>query len=149
MIRILTQPRDTRRVAVDVALGDDDRISHALLTTLGTALRADSPDAPSTRAEAMARGIIWTKAEEKELGNHAKNESWVAITRDELPPGRRVHKLIWVYKMKRDGTAKARLCVQGTTLEEGVDTGEGVRWSADGRRAWELRGECEAQDCHG
>ena len=65
----------SRRVAVDVALGDDDRISHALLTTLGTALRADSPDAPSTHAEAMARGVIWTKAEEKELGTHAKNES--------------------------------------------------------------------------
>ena len=32
-----------------------------------------------------------------------------------------MHKLIWVYKSKRDGTAKARLCVQGTTLEAGVD----------------------------
>ena len=30
-------------------------------------------------------------------------------------------RLIWVYKVKRDGTAKARLCVQGTTLEAGVD----------------------------
>ena len=40
---------------------------------------------------------------------------------DELPPGRRVHKLIWVYKKKRDGTAKARLCVQGNTLEAGID----------------------------
>jgi hypothetical protein len=29
--------------------------------------------------------------------------------------------MIWVYKVKRDGTAKARLCVQGSSLESGVD----------------------------
>ena len=29
--------------------------------------------------------------------------------------------MIWVYKVKRDGTAKARLCVQGSSLEAGVD----------------------------
>ena len=69
----------------------------------------------------MQRGEIWIKAEGKELLNHRNNETWVTITRDELPPGRRVHKFVWVYKTKRDGTAKARLCVQGTTLEEGVD----------------------------
>jgi len=69
----------------------------------------------------VARGPLWIGAESKEIGNHRRNESWVTITRDELPPGRRVHKLIWVYKTKRDGTAKARLCVQGTTLESGVD----------------------------
>ena len=28
---------------------------------------------------------------------------------------------MWVFKQKRDGTAKARLCVQGCSLEEGVD----------------------------
>jgi hypothetical protein len=28
---------------------------------------------------------------------------------------------VWVYKVKRDGTCKARLCVQGCTLEEGID----------------------------
>ena len=39
----------------------------------------------------------------------------------DVPKGRRIHKLIWVYKVKRDGKAKARLCVQGTTLEAGID----------------------------
>ena len=38
-----------------------------------------------------------------------------------VPRGRRIHKFVWVFKEKRDGTAKARLCVQGCTLEEGVD----------------------------
>ena len=75
----------------------------------------------SAHAEAVQRGPIWIGAEHGEIGNHKRNESWVTITRDELPKGRRVHKLIWVYKTKRDGTAKARLCVQGTTLESGID----------------------------
>ena len=84
----------------------------ALAASVGAALRADSPDAPSTHAEALARdqatGVpLWMPAESKELGHHKKNVSWVPITRDELPPNRRVHKLIWVYKVKRDGTAKA------------------------------------------
>ena len=118
-------PGGGRTVTVRVALGDGEKISHSLLASIGEALRADSPDAPPTHAEAVARdasdGPMWMPAEAKELGNHRKNASWVTVTRDELPPGRRVHKLIWVYKTKRDGTAKARLCVQGTTLEAGVD----------------------------
>ena len=134
-------PGGARVVEFDVAFSDEDggdllsstrsllaafgaemvRSSHSLLASVGHALRADSPGAPSTHAEAVARGKVWVDAELKELGNHRKNGSWVTITRDELPRGRRVHKLIWVYKEKRDGTAKARLCVQGTTLEEGVD----------------------------
>ena len=38
-----------------------------------------------------------------------------------MPAGRKIHKLIWVYKLKRDGSAKARLCVQGNTLQAGID----------------------------
>ena len=47
----------------------------------------------------------------KELDNHARNQSWTLIPRGEVPNGRRVHRLIWVYKVKRDGTAKARLSI--------------------------------------
>ena len=32
--------------------------------------------------------------------------------------------MTWVYKVKRDGTLKARLCVQGCTQIAGVDYGE-------------------------
>ena len=89
---------------------------------IGFALRADSPGAPSTHAEAAARGEPWVpSAEGKELRNHANNASWTEIDESELPAGRRLHKLVWVYKEKRDGTAKARLCVQGCTLVEGDD----------------------------
>lgn len=123
-------PGGARAIEVSIGLGSEEKVTPTLLSIVSSsllaplqhhALRADSPDAPDTHAEAMRRGDVWVKAEGKELDNHAKNESWVPITRDELPPGRRVHKLIWVYKVKRDGTAKARLCVQGTTLEAGVD----------------------------
>ena len=87
-------------------------------------LRADSSDAPSNHKEAEKIGHPWTGpdgAEAKELGNHSKNESWKKIHRSELPAGRRLHKLVWVYKMKRNGVAKARLCIQGCTMEEGID----------------------------
>jgi hypothetical protein len=89
-------------------------------TVLLTALRADSPDAPATHAQA-AQDPRWLKAEAGELDNHKRNGSWEELSRSQVPRGRRVHKLVWVYKVKRDGTCKARLCVQGCTLEEGID----------------------------
>ena len=88
---------------------------------LFTALRADSAGAPENHKQAAKMGEPWPSAENKELNNHINNASWTRISIDELPAGRRIHKLVWVYKVKRDGTAKARLCVQGCTLEGGVD----------------------------
>ena len=84
-------------------------------------LRADSAGAPETYGEAMSRGAPWPAAIDKEFGNHSSNDSWHLINKSAVPRGRRVHKFVWVFKEKRDGTAKARLCVQGCTLEEGVD----------------------------
>eukprot|EP00965_Chrysotila_dentata_P202941 6181418-Pleurochrysis_carterae.AAC.3 len=43
------------------------------------------------------------------------------MDRSELPSGRSPVRLIWVYKQKRDGTMKARLCVQGCAQTHGVD----------------------------
>ena len=115
--------RSTRRKRgrVDPLLGRRGSNSDGRRASSHVALRADSPGAPSTHAEAMARGVTWVKAEEKEITNHERNNSWTAISRSEVPAGRRVHRMIWVYKEKRDGTAKARLCVQGSSLEEGID----------------------------
>ena len=84
-------------------------------------LRADSEGAPETYAQAMSRGAPWPASIDKEFNNHSSNNSWHMIDKSALPRGRRVHKFVWVFKEKRDGTAKARLCVQGCTLEEGVD----------------------------
>ena len=69
----------------------------------------------------MARGGPWPEAICKELNHHLENGTWEVIEYSDLPRGRRLHKFVWVFKMKRDGTAKGRLCVQGCTLEAGVD----------------------------
>ena len=66
-------------------------------------------------------GGKWTSAEFKEFYNHSRNASWEFMPESDLPRGRRLHKLVWVYKVKRDGTAKARLCVQGCTMVLGED----------------------------
>eukprot|EP00965_Chrysotila_dentata_P120892 3998226-Pleurochrysis_carterae.AAC.1 len=57
--------------------------------------------------------IGWGAAERAEIVNHAKNGSWTLVDRFEVPAGRSIVRLIWVYKHKRSGTLKARLCVQG------------------------------------
>ena len=85
-----------------------------------SAFRADSSDAPATHAEA-AKDPRWIKAEMGELDNHRSNGSFTVMNADQVPSGRRIHKLVWVYKVKRDGTYKARLCVQGCTMEKGID----------------------------
>ena len=114
-------PGGKRATPVLVAIADDSAPTDALLEELHVALRADSAGAPATHRQAEAAGEVWILAEKKELSNHANNKSWTLIPASEVPAGRRIHKLIWVYKLKRDGTAKARLCVQGNTLESGVD----------------------------
>ena len=43
------------------------------------------------------------------------------MPQSQKPRDRRTVRLIWVYKTKRDGTKKARLCVQGCTQVPGVD----------------------------
>ena len=130
-------PGGRRSISMDVILPEGEALSPALIAelielgssssfTTGACLRADSAGAPATHAAAMRMDEdsgepIWARSEKGEMGNHDRNGSWKLIERSELPRGRRVHKLIWVYKVKRDGTAKSRLCVQGTTLQAGVD----------------------------
>eukprot|EP00965_Chrysotila_dentata_P097391 3219290-Pleurochrysis_carterae.AAC.1 len=65
--------------------------------------------------------VGWGSAERAEIANHQNNESWTTIDRSEVPAGRSLARLIWVYKRKRNGTMKARLCVQGCAQVPGVD----------------------------
>jgi hypothetical protein len=61
-------------------------------------------------------------AEHAEVDNHTANESFTKMRRRDLPPylrKRRLTNLTWVYKTKRDGRRKARLCVQGCTQVRG------------------------------
>eukprot|EP00965_Chrysotila_dentata_P126157 4169775-Pleurochrysis_carterae.AAC.1 len=57
--------------------------------------------------------IGWGTAERAEIANLASNGSWTTIDRSQVPIGRSLVRLIWVYKRKRSGALKARLCVQG------------------------------------
>ena len=76
---------------------------------------------PSNHPDAMRRDRPgWTVAETSEVGNHAKLGSFRFKT-GRVPRGRRLVKLTWAYKTKRDGRKKARLCVQGCTQIAGVD----------------------------
>ena len=82
------------------------------------------PDDPKNHPDAMRRDADgWGPkgAEGAEIDNHEKNESWRYELRSRLPSGRQLVKLTWVFKVKRDGRKKARLCVQGCTQRAGVD----------------------------
>eukprot|EP00965_Chrysotila_dentata_P225454 6194768-Pleurochrysis_carterae.AAC.3 len=63
---------------------------------------------PKTRKQALAEDREgWTTAERAEIANHKANGSWTMIDRSEVPSGRALVRLIWVYKRKRSGTLKA------------------------------------------
>ena len=86
------------------------------------ALARPSATDPANRPAAMVDDKSgWTKAEVKEIDNHQGNHSWSYLPQNQKPRDRRTVRLIWVYKTKRDGTKKARLCVQGCTQVPGVD----------------------------
>ena len=77
---------------------------------------------PKNQQEAYAQDRPgWVAAEVSELDNHADNGSFEWRKRSELPRGRKLVKLVWVYKVKRSGQLKARLCVQGCAQVPGVD----------------------------
>eukprot|EP00965_Chrysotila_dentata_P219010 6190887-Pleurochrysis_carterae.AAC.2 len=65
--------------------------------------------------------IGWGEPEWAEIANRAHNGSWTMIDRSQVPAERSIVRLIWVYKRKRSGALKARLCVQGCAQVRGVD----------------------------
>ena len=83
--------------------------------------RTGPEDPPNQRTAYDWDRPNWRSAESVELSSHAKNNSWTDIDRSQLPAGRRLVKFTWVYKKKRNGKFKARLCVQGCTQVPGVD----------------------------
>ena len=90
--------------------------------TNGRALTArDSPD-PQSRSAALALDHDgWTRSMDDEMENHKTNGSFEWVSRDKVPKNRRLIKLIWVYKIKRNGKLKSRLCVQGCNQVKGID----------------------------
>ena len=58
--------------------------------------------------DAWSRGKPWKAAVEKEYRNHVGNETWTKLPLSDLPAGRRLHKFVWVFKLR-----EARRHVQG------------------------------------
>ena len=63
----------------------------------------------------------WSKAESIEFDNHVNNKSFEIVNYRDKPTDRKLVNFTWVYKRKRDGRMKARLCVQGCSMVHGVD----------------------------
>ena len=75
-----------------------------------------STDDPRTQRQAYAEDKAgWLASELVEIKNHDDNASWAIEHMSNKPRDRKLVKLIWVYKRKRDGRMKSRLCVQGCT----------------------------------
>lgn len=60
----------------------------------------------------------WMKAMEEEMASRRANQTWVLA---DLPFLKRALQCRWVYKLKADGTYKARLVVKGFRQKEGID----------------------------
>jgi len=88
------------------------------LTSSKSAISAD----PKNFAHAMKMDEgKWRASAQKEMDNHELNETFVWRNASEKPENRRLVNFTWVFKTKRDGSAKSRLCVQGCSQVLGLD----------------------------
>ncbi|KAG5867537.1 hypothetical protein JTB14_025309 [Gonioctena quinquepunctata] len=78
-------------------------------------LISSSECAPSTYKDAV-KDKEWKEAIEKELNSHTKLNTW---TEAKLPEGKTAIQTRWVFRIKEDGTEKARVVAKGFQLKEG------------------------------
>lgn len=112
--------------AIDAALATRPAHTPFVLITSemdDTAIPLPTPkQAFKTYAQAMKQDASnWTPAVHKEINAVTRNGTLIRIDSSAIPHGRRILNLLWVFKVKRDGTFKARLCVQGSRQQPGVD----------------------------
>ncbi len=87
-------------------------------------LTAERRPTPTSHSQAMRLDRDrWGPAELRELDNHRRNMTWVVYDRCDAEAMGMTNLLssLWVYKNKRDGTAKARLTANGKWQELGLD----------------------------
>ena len=95
-----------------MCLEDDDADGIILIACSSTKPSAE----PRSHAEAMRDDPEgWGAAESRELNNHRNNETFKRINRSAITGSdakrKRLVPLTWVYKPKRSGVLKAKLCV--------------------------------------
>ena len=82
--------------------------------------------------------LLYIEAMKKEVSQLMKQNTWKRLPRNDVPPGRKILKSTWAFKLKRlpDETPlkyKTRFCVRGDLQTEGVDYFETyapvVQWS--------------------
>ena len=78
---------------------------------------------PKTFKEAMESPDRekWLKAVKLELTNMKKRGVWEVVKKSTIPPNRQLIGCRWVFKIKADGTHRARLVAQGFSQIPGVD----------------------------
>jgi len=78
---------------------------------------------PVSYAEALrsADADEWAKVCQYEMDALAKNNTWDLV---DMPPSRRAVKSKWVFKLKSDGTYRARLVAKGFTQIPSIDYDE-------------------------
>jgi hypothetical protein len=78
---------------------------------------------PVTYEEAIRRsdGEKWQAAMGKQAYSLEDADTWEFIKKSTVPPSHRILRGKWVYKLKRDGTYKARWVVKGFEQVKGLD----------------------------
>ena len=89
-------------------------------------VKITQPNLPGTFQEAMKLldAELWRAAAKKEMGSLEDLQVYKLLSHSTVPPGKRVYKSRWVFKVKADNTHKARLVVGGWGQVPGEDCGK-------------------------
>ena len=95
----------------------------ALVAKMAKATQQTITFEPTSFKQAMgsSEGPKWRLATDKEFNSLLANKTWTLVDRPRL---RKVIPCKWVFKVKPDGTFKARLVVKGFHQREGIDYAE-------------------------
>ena len=99
-------------------------MTHALMALVGGT--DDSKKIPLTFNEAWNHDDIvereqWREAIRKEFSDMIKRKVWRKCKKSNVPENRRLIANKWVFRIKNDGSHRARLCAIGYTQIAGID----------------------------
>ena len=111
---------------IDWSLSKNTSLSPHLITPEIFSLSADEEPSSHSEVERHPKREEWILGEIKERDSVNEAECLKIINRSEVPPGRKILRLRWVYKVKRNDKGEAvlykcRIVVMGNEATEGVD----------------------------